>query len=187
MITSGLFYFLYYQPQTQKIQQKEMELANMQNMQNILNAKNRKIVELKQDLSKLEKQVSELSPLFHSKNEVEQLFQLISMQAMENNLLISSIKKEKEKIIYMPQSPEDVKEKRAKKISHTIVPLSFSISGDYINFMNFKSFLSKGNKIINYTKENIEKGKQGGSVSVDATIHTYRIPDIKTHTSKEQL
>jgi Tfp pilus assembly protein PilO len=99
-------------------------------------------------------------------------------------LVISQLKREKEKNIYMAQTKEQIDKKEAQKISHIAVPIQFTINGNYLDFLRFKEFLSQGPKVINYKYEKIEViDSKNGSVKVNTLIHTYRVPNIQMYKS----
>lgn len=184
LLAGGLFYYMYYYPKMMQIQEKRDNLITMNTLKSKIKNKDLLIEQLQKNIDILQEKVNRLGPLFHNDNEVEHLFQMISSEAIRFNLVISQLKREKEKNIYMAQTKEQIDKKEAQKISHIAVPIQFTINGNYLDFLRFKEFLSQGPKVINYKYEKIEViDSKNGSVKVNTLIHTYRVPNIQMYKS----
>jgi Tfp pilus assembly protein PilO len=77
---------------------------------------------------------------------------------------------------YSDESGEQVK---VKKVAYYNLEVQFEITGDYMNYTNFRKDLAKLDKIININQENIvllESKTKAGEVKAQATLAIYRLP-----------
>jgi len=109
------------------------------------------------------------SKLFHSRKEVEDLYQNISNFAMTNGLSIINIKKGE-------PEPSDDSEEGATP-SYYKIPVNYKIQGNYLGYLKFRRALSKSSKVINYEKETINVDKATGSIISEGTISIVGLPD----------
>ena len=166
-----------------------------------LNEMNSKIEETKQfvtDIKKKKKQIKKMRPqyeqystLFHTRAEVEGLYQTLSEFAAMNNLVISKIEKQKIKEISKSDALEKAGGKKKKKkkkkkksvdnVAYYKIPVDFEITGNFLGYIKFKRQLSLSQKMLNFDNESIKvvKGKEGsaGAIKVNGTLTIVGLAD----------
>ena len=143
---------------------------------NTMNENKNKIEEFKNNIMTLKGAVKNLKPeyeknskLFHSKKEVEDLYQNISKFALINGLSITNLKKGEPKVVVgdpQAQNTEQTTENSSdqntttenpegqKELYYTI-PVDYEIQGNFLSYLKFRRALSKSQKVINFDKEEI--------------------------------
>ena len=166
-----------------------------------LNEMNSKIEETKQfvtGIKKKKKQIKKMRPeyeqystLFHTRAEVEGLYQTLSEFAAMNNLVISKIEKQKIEEITKSTALEKVDGKKKKKkkkkkksvdnVAYYKIPVDFEITGNFLGYIKFKRQLSLSQKMLNFDNESIKvvKGKEGsaGAIKVNGTLTIVGLAD----------
>ncbi|MDA9647851.1 pilus assembly protein PilO [Candidatus Pelagibacter sp.] len=167
-----------------------------------LNQMNSKIEETKQfvtDIKKKKKQIKKMRPeyekystLFHSRAEVEGLYQTLSEYAAMNNLVISKIEKQKIEEITKSAALEKVGGKKKKKkkkqkkksvenVAYYKIPVDFEITGNFLGYIKFKRQLSLSQKMLNFDNESIKvvkgKGDSTGAIKVNGTLTIVGLAD----------
>ena len=119
---------------------------------------------LKAGVKKLEPDYAKNSKLFHSKKEVEDLYQNISKFALINGLSITNLKKGEPKGVagVQGQSTEQTAEnttttenQQGQNIMYYTIPVEYEIQGNFLSYLKFRRALSKSQKVINFDKEEI--------------------------------
>jgi len=122
------------------------------------------IVTLTASVKKLEPDYAKNSKLFHSKKEVEDLYQNISKFALINGLSITNLKKGEPKGVagVQGQSTEQTAEnttttenQQGQNIMYYTIPVEYEIQGNFLSYLKFRRALSKSQKVINFDKEEI--------------------------------
>ena len=137
----------------------------------IMNENKEKIIEFKNNIETLKNAVTNLEPeyeknskLFHSKKEVEDLYQNISKFALLNGLSIVNLKKSEPKAVSGSNqtSTENNSEQNSssenndgQQILYYEIPVEYEIRGNFLSYLKFRRALSKSSKVINYDKEEI--------------------------------
>ena len=144
---------------------------------------------MKAKIKKLKPQYQRYSTLFHSKAEVEGLYQTLSEYAGQNDLVITSIEKKqiKEVLKSVALAKADGKKVKAKKtqtknvknIAYYLIPVDFEIDGNFIGYIKFKRALSLSNKMLNFDKESIQvvKGDTTGAIKVRGSLTIVGLPN----------
>ena len=145
---------------------------------------------MKAKIKKLKPQYQRYSTLFHSKAEVEGLYQTLSEYAGQNDLVITSIEKKQIKEVLKAAALAQADGKKAKKVKKTqvksvkniayyLIPVDFEIDGNFIGYIKFKRALSLSNKMLNFDKESIQvvKGDSTGAIKVKGTLTIVGLPD----------
>ena len=165
---------------------------------NLMNENKNKIEEFKNNIGILKASVKKLEPeynknskLFHSKKEVEDLYQNISKYALMNGLSITNLKKGEPKGvagITPNQSTEQITENNTdqnlvenpegQQVMYYKIPVEYEIQGNFLSYLKFRRALSKSPKVINFDKEeiNVQKEIQGQILS-KGTISIVGLPD----------
>ena len=160
----------------------------------IMNENKEKIIEFNNNIGTLKDAVKNLEPeyeknskLFHSKKEVEDLYQNISKFALLNGLSIVNLKKSEPKAVNGSNqtSTENNSEQNSssenndgQQVLYYEIPVEYEIRGNFLSYLKFRRALSKSSKVINYDKEEITTTKeiQGQILSKD-TISLVVLPN----------
>tara|TARA_B100001059_G_C17764315_1_gene544682 strand:- start:298 stop:942 length:645 start_codon:yes stop_codon:yes gene_type:complete len=162
-----LFLIIYYAILNPIVINKRTQLADM-------NLKNKEINKFENDLISIKKKIKKIKPiyeknssLFHSKKEVEGLYQTLSQFAASNGLVVSKIDKKKPKPVFLNKKGKVTKKKpkkvSKKNVSYFTIPVKFEVKGNFLGYIRFKRELSKSNKMLNFEKELIKLEKAGSS------------------------
>ena len=164
-------------------------------MTKIMNENREKIIEfnnnigtLKGAVTKLEPEYEKNSKLFHSKKEVEDLYQNISKFALINGLSITNLKKGEPKGVAgaaQAQSTEQTTEnttttenQEGQNIMYYTIPVEYEIQGNFLSYLKFRRALSKSQKVINFDKEEITTiAEIQGQILSKGTISIVGLPD----------
>ena len=142
-------------------------------------------------IKKMRPTYEQYSTLFHSRAEVEGLYQTLSQFAADNNLVISKIEKKKIKEITKKDamakasgkkaSGSGKKEKRkVENIAYYMIPVDFEITGNFLGYIKFKRQLSLSLKMLNFDKETIQVVKtkdSTGAIKVNGTLTIVGLSD----------
>ena len=89
-----LFIIIYYAILNPMVKERKVKFDDKVNKQNEISQFNSEIIQLKADLEKMNPEFKKSSTLFHSKAEVEGLYNSLSIYAANNGLVISRIAKQ---------------------------------------------------------------------------------------------
>ena len=148
------------------------------------------VISMKARIKKLKPEYERYSSLFHSKAEVEGLYQTLSEYAGQNDLVISKIIKKEIKEVLKAEalakadgkkvkSTKKNQAKNVKNIAYYLIPVEFEIDGNFIGYIKFKRALSLSNKMLNFDKESIQVVKRDstGAIKVKGTLTIVGLPD----------
>jgi Tfp pilus assembly protein PilO len=145
------------------------------------------IVTLTASVKKLEPDYAKNSKLFHSKKEVEDLYQNISKFALINGLSITNLKKGEPKGVagVQGQSTEQTAEnttttenQQGQNIMYYTIPVEYEIQGNFLSYLKFRRALSQSQKVINFDKEEITTiAEIQGQILSKGTISIVGLPD----------
>ena len=176
-----IFLIIYYSILNPMVNKRKVKLDDM-------NKKKEEIVNYVKDISKTKKSIKKLTPeykkhstLFHTKAEVEGLYQTLSYYAGLNGLVISKIQKEDPKAVAKSGKASKKKKKKKKKatkkksasnIAYYKIPVTFEITGNFLGYIKFKRALSLSKKMLNFDKESIKvvKGDTTGAIKVTGKL-----------------
>ena len=187
-----LFLIIFYTVLNPIVDKKKAQLDNMQKKQAEIEKMNKDISNNKAKIKKLTPRYENYSTLFHSKAEVEGLYETLSEFAGLNNLVISKIEKGKPKAITKASamaSTEKKKKKKKKKkkvdtkakknIAYYKIPVDFQIKGNFLGYIKFKRQVAMSQKMLNFDKETIKviKGDTTSTVVVTGVLTIEGLPD----------
>tara|TARA_A100000164_G_scaffold135024_1_gene119815 strand:+ start:593 stop:1246 length:654 start_codon:yes stop_codon:yes gene_type:complete len=138
------------------------------------------IISNKKRLKKLKPQFKKSSTLFHSKAEVEGLYQSLSKFAAVNGLIISKIEKKKPKPVLKKGVAEQAEELLKKRdISYYQIPVEYEIKGNFLGYIKFKRSIAKSQKMLNFDKETISivQNDTTGAIIAKGELTIVGIPD----------
>ena len=162
---------------------------------NLMNENRIKIEEFKNNIGTLTTGVKKLEPdyeknskLFHSKKEVEDLYQNISKFALINGLSITNLKKGEPKAVAgaaQDQSTEQTTEnstttenQEGQNVMYYTIPVEYEIQGNFLSYLKFRRALSKSQKVINFDKEEISTiAEIQGQILSKGTISIVGLPN----------
>ena len=184
------FLIIYYAILSPMVETRKVKLDDM-------NLKKEETIQFTNDVSSMKKKIKKLKPeyekyssLFHSKAEVEGLYQTLSIFAGQNDLVISKIEKKQIKQVLKAEALAKADGKSAgksnnndaknvKNIAYYLIPVDFEIDGNFIGYIKFKRALSLSNKMLNFDKESIQvvQGDSTGAIKVRGTLTIVGLPD----------
>ena len=157
---------------------------------NIMNENQTNIDEYLANIETLQANVKELEPrykksskLFHSKKEVEDLYQNISNFAMTNGLTIINIQKGEPLAVggndntQNEQTENSQDNQEGTQVLYYKIPVNYKIQGNYLGYLKFRRALSKSSKVINFDKETITVDAKSGKILSEGTISIVGLPD----------
>ena len=177
-----VFLIIYYAILNPIVDKKKAQLTTMLEKQEETAKFISEIKSKKKKIKKLTPQYEKYSTLFHSKAEVEGLYQTLSEFADQNNLIITQIEKKEIKEVSKSDALAKVSKKKKKKkstktksvtnIAYYIIPVDFEITGNFLGYIKFKRQISLSQKMLNFDKESIKvvKGNTTGTIKVNGTL-----------------
>ena len=189
-----VFLIIYYAVLSPIVEKKKAQLDNMQKKQAEITKMNQEIKASKAKIKKLTPRYEQYSTLFHSKAEVEGLYETLSEFAGINNLVISKIEKGKPKAITKASAIASTEKKKKKKkrksrkkvdtgvkknIAYYRIPVNFQIKGNFLGYIKFKRQVAMSQKMLNFDKETIKviKGDTTSTVAVTGVLTIVGLPD----------
>ena len=167
-----IFLIIYYLILNPIVTAKKSQLEDMTNKQLEIVQFEQEIKSNKAKIKKLTPEFERHSSLFHTKVEVEGLYQSLSEHAGLNGLIISKIEKKK-KIAVMKPAPASTEvnndEPPKKIIAYYKIPVKYEIRGNFLGYIKFKRALSKSKKMLNFDKESIKVVKADATSTIIAT------------------
>ena len=174
------FLIIYYSILNPIVNTKKSKLADMTLKQEEITQFNQEIKANNKKIKKLRPQYEKYSTLFHTRAEVEGLYQTLSYFAGANGLVISKIEKKKPVEVSKSAALGEKKEKKKKatkkksikNIAYYKIPVDFEITGNFLGYIKFKRAISMSNKMLNFDKESIKvvKGNTTGTIKVNGTL-----------------
>ena len=179
-----VFLIIYYAILNPIVNKKKAQLTTMLEKQEETAKFISEIKSKKKKIKKLTPQYEKYSTLFHSRAEVEGLYQTLSEFADQNNLIITQIEKKEIKEVSKSDALAKVSKKKKKKkkkstktksvenIAYYIIPVDFEITGNFLGYIKFKRQISLSQKMLNFDKESIKvvKGNTTGTIKVNGTL-----------------
>ena len=154
--------------------QKEQIMLMEENKNKIIEFNNN-IITIKKAIKKLEPEYKKNSKLFHSKKEVEDLYQNISKYALINGLSIINLTKSEPKPVSSSGSSENTE---GQQVLYYKIPVDYEIQGNFLSYLKFRRALSKSQKVINFDKEEITTIKEmQGQIVSKGTLSIVGLPD----------
>ena len=138
------------------------------------------IITIRKRIKKMEPIVEKNSTLFHSKEEVEGLYQSLSRFAGAFGLVISKIEKRKPKPILKPGVAQQAEELlKANQISYYRIPVDYEIKGNFLSYIKFKRAVSRSKKMLNFDNEmiNVVQNDKNGSIIASGELTIVGLPN----------
>ena len=181
-----VFLIIYYSILNPIVNAKKAQLDEMNTKQEEINNISSQIKVNKKKIKKLQPKHEEYSTLFHTRAEVEGLYQTLSYHAEMNGLTISKIEKQKIKEVSKDEAlgkekkqKSNSKKKKKETIAYYTIPVNFEIQGDFLGYIKFKRALSLSSKMLNFDKESIKVVKRDttGAIVVNGVLTIVGLTD----------
>ncbi len=187
-----VFLIIYYAILNPIVKEKKAQINDMNTKQDEIVKFNNDIIAVKRKIKKIKPKYENYSTLFHSKAEVEGLYQNLSEFATINGLVISVIEKgkptevSKSDILNKGKKKKKKKKKKVKNkkdaiknIAYYTIPVKFEINGNFLGYIKFKRALSLSNKMLNFESEKIQvvKSDSTGAIKVSGTLTIVGLAD----------
>jgi Tfp pilus assembly protein PilO len=175
-----IFLIIYYAILNPMVKERKAMYADKVLKENEVAQFNNDIVIFKKRIKKLKPEFDETSTLFHSKAEVEDLYQSLSKYAAVNGLVISKIEKKKPKPVLKAGVAQQAEELLKKTdVSYYTIPVEYEIKGNFLGYIKFKRSIAKSNKMLNFDKETISivQNSTTGAIIAEGELTIVGMPD----------
>ena len=165
-----IFLIIYYAILNPMVKERKVKFEDKLLKENEITQFENEIIQFKARIKKLKPEFEESSTLFHSKAEVEDLYQSLSRHAGVNGLVISKIEKKKP-IAVMKEGIAQQSENNLTQdmVSYYKIPVDFEIKGKFLGYIKFKRAVSKQQKMLNFDKETISVVQNDSTGAIVAT------------------
>ena len=183
------FLIIYYAILNPIVNKKKLQLTKMNEMKAETTEFVNNIATIKAKIKQLTPKYENYSTLFHTRAEVEGLYETLSYYAGINGLVISKIEKKDIKEVSKTAAlakaeGKKVETKKAKvkkkgDVAYYTIPVNFEINGNFLGYIKFKRALSLSNKMLNFDKESIKvvKGDSTGAIRVSGILTIVGLTD----------
>ena len=165
-----IFLIIYYAILNPMVKERKVKYEDKLLKENEISQFENEIIQFKARIKKLKPEFEDSSTLFHSKAEVEDLYQSLSKHAGVNGLVISKIEKKKPIPVMKDgvanQSAENL---TADMVSYYKIPVDYEIKGKFLGYIKFKRAVSKQKKMLNFDKETISVVQNDSTGAIIAT------------------
>ena len=190
-----IFLIIYYAILNPLVNKKKLQLNEMNKKKEETVKFINEIKSNKKTIKTLTPQYEKYSTLFHTRAEVEGLYETLSRYAGLNNLIISKIEKQdlkqvsKAEALAKAAGKKTKKKKKKKKkatkkkstanVAYYKIPVDFEIMGNFLGYIKFKRAISLSQKMLNFDKESIQvvKGDTTGAIKVNGTLTIVGLAD----------
>jgi Tfp pilus assembly protein PilO len=170
-------YFFLLSPKAEEIEREEARYAQLKKMRQELatTTRNLELQQLKMEELRLE--MKRVQSFFHSEEELDELYKMLSTSAQNNALRIESFSKRPPSPVY----EKNVGKKRKKTdVLYIKRPVEMRLSGGYQAYVRFREDLANLKKAVNTESERMETiNDKPGEVNVIVTFFTYELPENK--------
>ena len=165
-----IFLIIYYAILNPMVKERKAKYEDKLLKENEISQFENEIIQFKSRIKKLKPEFEESSTLFHSKAEVEDLYQSLSRHAGVNGLVISKIEKKKPIAVMKAGIAEQSENNLTQDmVSYYKIPVDFEIKGKFLGYIKFKRAVSKQKKMLNFDKETISVVQNDSTGAIVAT------------------
>ena len=169
-----LFLIIYFVILKPMVNERKATLDDQTNKQMEIQQFENDIISIKKKIKKMEPIVEKNSTLFHSKAEVEGLYDSLSRFAGAYGLVISKIQKKKPQPILksgIAAQPEEL-------LDQNLI-FDYEIKGNFLNYIKFKRAVSRSKKMLNFDKEliNVVQNDPNGAVIASGELTIVGLPN----------
>ena len=165
-----VFLIIYYTILNPIVEKKRNQINDMNTKQEEITKFNKEIISVKRKIKKIKPKYENYSTLFHSKAEVEGLYESLSKHAAVNGLVISKIQKKKPKpVLKAGNAQQSENNLTMEMVSYYKIPVDYEIKGNFLGYIKFKRAVSKQKKMLNFDKETISVVQNDSTGAIVAT------------------
>ena len=175
-----LFLIIYFAILRPMVNEKKATLDDQINKQMEIQQFENDIITIKNRIKKMEPIVEKNSTLFHSKAEVEGLYDSLSRFAGAYGLIISKIQKQKPQPILKSGIAAQAQELLDQSmVSYYKIPVDYEIKGNFLNYIKFKRAVSRSKKMLNFDKEliNVVQNDPNGAIVATGELTIVGLPN----------
>ena len=175
-----LFLIIYYVILSPMVKERRAKFDDKILKENEINKFENDIITLKKNIKKRKPEFEASSTLFHSKAEVEGLYESLSKHAAVNGLVISKIQKKKPKPVLKAGSAQQSENNLTMEmVSYYKIPVDYEIKGNFLGYIKFKRAVSKQKKMLNFDKETISvvQNDSTGAIVAKGELTIVGMPD----------
>ena len=174
-----IFLIIYYAILNPMVKERKVKYEDKLLKENEISQFENEILQFKARIKKLKPEFDDSSTLFHSKAEVEGLYNSLSRFAASNGLVISKITKQ-DPIPVLKEGVTAAKGLIEKNmVSYYKIPVAYEIKGKFLGFIKFKRAVSRSNKMLNFDKETVSvvKNDSTGTIVAQGQLTIVGLPD----------
>ncbi len=175
-----LFLIIYYVILSPMVKERRAKFDDKILKENEINKFENDIITLKKNIKKRKPEFEASSTLFHSKAEVEGLYESLSKHAAVNGLVISKIQKKKPKpVLKAGNAQQSENNLTMEMVSYYKIPVDYEIKGNFLGYIKFKRAVSKQKKMLNFDKETISvvQNDSTGAIVAKGELTIVGMPD----------
>ena len=175
-----LFLIIYFAILRPMVNEKKATLDDQINKQMEIQQFENDIITVKNRIKKMEPIVEKNSTLFHSKAEVEGLYDSLSRYAGAYGLVISKIQKQKPQPVLKSGVAAQAQELLDQSmVSYYKIPVDYEIKGNFLNYIKFKRAVSRSKKMLNFDKEliNVVQNDPNGAIVATGELTIVGLPN----------
>ena len=175
-----LFLIIYYAILKPMVNDRKAIYDDKLNKENEIIQFNEEISQFKARIEKIKPVFEKTSTLFHSKAEVEDLYQSLSKYASKNGLVISKLEKRKPvPVLKEGLADQAVELIQRDMVSYYKIPVDYEIKGNFLGFIKFKRDVARSKKSLNFDKETISvvQNDSTGAVVARGELTIVGLPD----------
>ena len=175
-----IFLIIYYAILNPMVKERKAKFDDKILKENEINQFENDIITLKKNIKKRKPEFEASSTLFHSKAEVEGLYESLSKHAAVNGLVISKIQKKKPKpVLKSGKAEQSENNLTMEMVSYYKIPVDYEIKGNFLGYIKFKRAVSKQKKMLNFDKETISvvQNDSTGAIVAKGELTIVGMPD----------
>ena len=175
-----IFLIIYYAILNPMVKERQKKYDDKITKQNEITEMENNIIKLKKLIKENKPEFEKSSTLFHSKAEVEGLYESLSKHAAINGLVISKIEKKKPMPVLKDGETDQSEENlEADMIAYYKIPVDYEIRGNFLGYIKFKRAVAKQRKMLNFDNETISIVQEDstGAIIAQGELTIVGMPD----------
>ena len=175
-----IFLIVYYAILNPMVKERQKKYDDKITKQNEITEMENNIIKLKKLIKENKPEFEKSSTLFHSKAEVEGLYESLSKHAAVNGLVISKIEKKKPVPVLKDGETDQSEENlEADMIAYYKIPVDYEIKGNFLGYIKFKRAVAKQRKMLNFDNETISIVQEDstGAIIAQGELTIVGMPD----------
>ena len=175
-----IFLIVYYAILNPMVKERQKKYDDKITKQNEITEMENNIIKLKKLIKENKPEFEKSSTLFHSKAEVEGLYESLSKHAAVNGLVISKIEKKKPiPVLKDGETDQSEENLEADMIAYYKIPVDYEIKGNFLGYIKFKRAVAKQRKMLNFDNETISIVQEDstGAIIAQGELTIVGMPD----------